>query len=218
MYVYLFRASTTLIRLKQLSQIWLLNCFEGSQHSLARKNIKIAQIKKIIITHDSSFSVNGLLGLLSTVSLSSEKCNIDIYGPSSLHKYVFWGRRYSKTGFRHKLHFYNVLDGSIVNRLNFYLHAFVCVHNSSCANYRLLGSECPGVFNCDHAKNYGVPFGSLYGSFKKGQDFILPDGFIFYSRNFIYGYHLGCAIALLTCTARKRDICTIKSAVYAIYD
>lgn len=217
LYAHLYSASVVLIKLSQLNQIWLLNCLEGCQYALTSKNIKIAQIKKIIIIHDSPGSINGLLGLLSTFSLTTEGAQIDIYGPKLLHKYIFWGRKYSKTNFRQKLHFHNILHGTMLHRLNLYLCSSMFLRQNY-DYYKLIDAQQSGAFNCSNAKNYNVPLGPLYGSFKKGQNFILPDGAVFYSQQFIYGYYLGCEVGLINFRPQKRHMRIIKNMTYVIYD
>ena len=217
LYLYLHSTSIALIKLKQLNQIWLLNCFEGSQHTLANKNIKIAQIKKIIIVHNIQSSVNGLLGLLSSISLNAGCSQIDIYGPQLLQKYIFWGRKYSKTNFRQRLYFHDALYGKMFYRLNPYLYSSLPVRQDFYDHYSLLIAQRSGVFNCSNAKNYNVPFGPLYGYLKEGQNFVLPDGSVVYSRQFICGYCLGSEVALVNFCAGKLFTRIIKSMTYVLY-
>lgn len=218
LYVYLYSTSAALIKFKQLNQIWLLNCFEGCQHALTSKNIKIAQIKKIIITYDIKGSINGLLGLLSSLSLNTAGRQIDIYGPKLLHKYIFWCRKYSKTNFRQQLYFHDILYGAMLNRLNLYLYYSVCLHQNFYDHYNLLNAQQPGALNCSNAKNYNVPFGPLYGYFKKGHNFILPDGSVLYGQQFICGHYLGFEVALINFRPQRCCMHIIKNITYAIYD
>lgn len=216
LYVYLLGSFSALIRFNQLSDIWLFNCFEGCQHVLANKKIKIAQIKRIIIPCYSVTSLNGLLGLLSTVSLNTASYKIDIYGPRSLCKYIFWGRKYSKTNFRHKLYFYDISDGIMVRQINAHIGAFIYRYKPIYADYNLLNSEEAGPFNSENAKKYNIPAGPLYHYFKIGQNFILPDGSIVYGQKFVRGYYLGGQIALVDCFSKKLELVMISSNVCII--
>lgn len=217
LHVYLLRNFTAVIKLRQLGQIWLLNCCEGCQHVLARKNIKIAQIAKIIVTHNSPNYINGLLGLLSTISLSTERSRVDVYGPNSIHKYIFLGCKYSRTSFRHGLYFYNSLDNKTIEQLNTCLNYFIDPDVTSRTYLSLLDAERSGMFNCRYAKNCNLPPGSLYGYLKKCQSFILPDGSVVHGKYFIYGYYLGCEFALVSHAFGKRDVGMISRASYVIY-
>lgn len=217
--MHLLRNSTVVIKLRQLSRVWLLNCFDGCQHVLSRKNIKIAYIDKIILIHENSASINGLFGLLSTISLNTKSRRISIYGPESLCSHVALARKYSKTSFRHKLYFYNLLSNkALIRQINSCLYPLVYAGSINHSYFSLLDFERSGIFNSNHAKNYNVPPGFLYSRLKTGQSFILPDGFSIHGMHFIHGYYLGCEIALLTHASRKRDVGRMTDAIYVIYD
>ena len=183
--------SSYFIKIKQLGDIWLFNCCEGCQHKLAQHNIKMGQIKKIIITHKSIDNISGLLGLLSSISLSTMTKHLHIYAPQDLHQYIFLCRKYSQTSFRYTLYLHTVLDGLVYHKSNFSLYNFYLSSTLKPVNYIFLLSEQKGPFRFLNAISYQIPSGPLYGSLKIGYNFIVPDGFSIYNRNFIYGYRLG---------------------------
>ena len=191
LFVALSNKYSFFIKFKQLGDVWIFNSFEGCQHILAKHKVKISQIKKIIITDSSIKNISGLLGLLSTISLSTLTNNISIYAPKNLHKYIFLCRKYSQTNFRYILQVHTILDGLIVNKANCHLYALYLCNTFNIVDYLILLSELSGSFKSSNAIDYYIPFGPLYGDLKAGKNFILPDGSIVYSKNFIYGYYLG---------------------------
>lgn len=197
LFVYLSCNSSFLVKFRQLGQVWLFNCFEGCQHVLAKKKVRISQIKNIVITNSSINNISGLLGLLSSISLNTKIRRIDIYGPKELKKYIFWGRRYSQTNFRYKLYIHNFSEGLISRQFNLILYAFMHSYKYRMINYCIMIFEEPSTFNSKVAIKYKIPFGPLYGYFKVGKNFILPDGLIFYSKNFICGYYLGSKVVFI---------------------
>lgn len=217
LFVYLSNTSSFLIKLRQIGDIWLFNCLEGCQHALARKKIKISQIKKIIITDNNIKNISGLLGLLSSISLNTKTNRIDIYGPQGLSKYIFWGRKYSQTNFRYKLYIHTIVDGLIAKQLNFSIYAFKHKDKSNLIDYTVLLSEKPGSFKTINAVKYKIPFGPLYGYFKVGRNFILPDGFITYSRSFISGYYLGGKVLFMHKYIKKETIKMLHNYTLLIY-
>ncbi len=186
------------IKLKQLGAIWLFNCCEGCQHRLAKNRIKISQIRKIIITHNRIENISGLLGLLSSMSLSAVTKRLDIYAPKGLHKYIFLCRKYSQTSYRYTLHLHTVLDGLICYQGNINIYALYDPWKFQITKYIFLFFEQTGSFHSLNAAMYTVPSGPLYGFLKRGCRFIVPDGFLVYNTNFIYGYHLGAKLLLLS--------------------
>lgn len=217
LFIYLSNTSSFLIKLRQVGDIWLFNCFEGCQHALARKKVKISQIKKIIITDNNIKNVSGLLGLLSSISLNTKTDRIDIYGPKGLNKYIFFGRKYSQTNFRYKLYIHAVTDGLITKQSNFSIYAVKHNDRDSLINYIFLLSEDPGPFNSANAVKYQIPFGPLYGYFKCGKNFILPDGFTAYSKNFICGYYLGCRVFFIYRCIKKEAIEMLHNSTCLLY-
>ena len=214
LFVYLYSGYSFWIKLSQSSQIWLFNCFEGCQHVLAKKKVRISQISKIILTDSHISSISGLLGLLSSISLSTKMTTIDIYAPQHFHKYIFFCRKYSQTNFRYKLHVYNILEDLIINQSNFSIYAFISNCKCNSVNYFLLASEQPGFLNVNNTRKYNIPFGPLYGQLKLSISFILPDGFIVYSYDFMHSYYLGSKVIMFDIIFKRCAIELLKNAVY----
>lgn len=188
---YLWGVSSFFIKFIQSGDVWLFNCFEGCQHVLLTKKIKISQIKKIIIVDNSINNISGLLGLLSSISLNTNTQRIDIFGPVGLPHYLFGGRKYSQTNFRYKLYIHELSRNLMFNQLHLSISVLFYTNFESLKSYIILSSQVPGSLNSVKALNYGVPFGPFYGFLKLGKKFILPDGFIIRSQNFVSGYLLG---------------------------
>ncbi|KAG0164433.1 hypothetical protein DFQ30_009953 [Apophysomyces sp. BC1015] len=75
--------------------IWLFDCGEATQHQLQKSTLKMGRITKIFITHMHGDHCFGLAPLLCsmTENLNSakpmaEKPPIDVYGPSSLRRWL----------------------------------------------------------------------------------------------------------------------------------
>jgi len=217
LFVSFFSSSSFLVKLKQLGHIWIFNCFEGCQHLLATKKIKVSQIKKIIITNNNINNLGGLLGLLSTISLNTNINRIDIYGPEGLDKYVLLGRKYSYTNFRYKLYFHTISISMLINDLDLSIYAFTNDLSSSEIDYSFIFSENSASFNLNYAIDFNVPFGPLFGFLKAGKNLILPDGFILYSHSFISGYYLGMKLSLLNRNIGKYSSRIIKDSTYSVY-
>nr|AYR06556.1 hypothetical protein [Rhodogorgon sp.] len=198
------------IKIEKLKQIWLFNCHEGCQHLLARKKLKISQITKIIITELSIRNVSGLLGLLSSLSLSTKMSKLDIYGPPGLINYLIRGRRYSQTSFHYVISIYNIQTGLVVANDFCRLYAFSSTLYASCFQYIILTSEKAGKFNLCKAISYQISAGPLYNKLKLGATFVLPDGTVISGTNFVYRYYLGYKIVFIS-NHGKRQFCEVES-------
>ena len=105
-------------------EIWLLNCSEGCQHLLRKKNIKISYISKIIITSLNIENLSGLLGLLSSLSLINRQKKLSIYSPQGLDKYLNLGKKYSQTNFRYNIYFHPLETGLIIHHNSYQVYTF----------------------------------------------------------------------------------------------
>ena len=216
LFVCLPSSTSLLVKPKHSGEIWLFNCFEGCQHALIRKRVRISQIKKIIITDISVDNVSGLLGLLSSLSLSTKTAKIDIYAPEGLNKYIWFGRKYSQTSFRCKICIHNVPEGLTFKRANLDCYLAMCNCGFSLVDCCLVFLEKPGPFNLQNTNKYRIPFGPLYGFFKSGKSFILPDGFVVNGRDFIYGRCLGNKIVFSYKNVRRHTVEAIKDSTYML--
>lgn len=212
--MYSSSSSSFCLKLDQLGQIWLFNCLEGCQHILATRKIKISQIKKIVLTNLSTANISGLMGLLSSLSLSTKIERMDIYGPKGLSKCLFLSRKYSQTSFRYRLYVHDIGKSLIQHQSNFSLCLLAGFDGYKRMDYILFTSQSPGPFDLKRAVIYSIPFGPLYGRLKLGYNFILPDGFFLSSRNFISGYYLGSKIVFINASTRRYSSEALKNITY----
>ena len=183
------------IKIQQLPHIWLINCYETCQHLLIQKRIKISQISKIFITELNNENINGLLGLLSSLSLSTRISKLDIYGPEGLYQYICYLKKYSKTNFHYNLQIHHTYV-QIISSNNLYT-IYTSTSNNIFLNYNVISREKEGKFNLQNAIDYNIPNVPLYGNLKNGHDFILHDGYFIYGIKYINKYTIGKKIVLM---------------------
>nr|YP_009243936.1 hypothetical protein Sdur_132 [Sporolithon durum]AMK96178.1 hypothetical protein Sdur_132 [Sporolithon durum] len=185
------------LKFSKLSEIWLFNCYEGCQHILAKKNIKISHITKIIITELNIRAISGLLGLLSTFSLNSRMKQLEIYGPEGLVLYILSGRKYSQTSFRYILSVYVITNSLIIKNKKSGFSSYFDIFASSRFNYTFVALEEPGKFDIYQAIHHRIPIGVLYSRLKQCEDFILPDGYVVSGLYFINCHFIGNKMTIL---------------------
>nr|YP_009237877.1 hypothetical protein [Gracilariopsis lemaneiformis]YP_009294722.1 hypothetical protein Gch_123 [Gracilariopsis chorda]AJO68368.1 hypothetical protein [Gracilariopsis lemaneiformis]AML79962.1 hypothetical protein [Gracilariopsis lemaneiformis]AOM66982.1 hypothetical protein Gch_123 [Gracilariopsis chorda] len=169
-------------QLKHLKKIWLFNCFEGCQHYLAKKHIKISQLSVIIITEMNIYNISGLPGLLSTLSLTNKQDALHVYGPDNLAKYIELTKRYSQTHFRYNLYFHKLKTGCIIQNNKYQIYCFQKMFQFE---FIINIGEKNGKFELNKAQKLKIRIGPLYGQLKRGSNFILPDGILINSKNLI---------------------------------
>nr|YP_010952324.1 conserved hypothetical plastid protein [Gloiopeltis furcata]WMP13993.1 conserved hypothetical plastid protein [Gloiopeltis furcata] len=175
------RATSFAINFKELKEIWIFNCFQGCQNVMNRKQVKINQISKIIITELGIKQVSGLMGLLSSLSLIGRKKEIHLYSPRGLENYLALSKKYSQTNFRYNLYVHILTAGIIINNDLYKVYTFA---TGLKFNFLLILHETYGKFKSDKAKRFNLISGPLYGQLKQGKNFLAPDGIIVKSQKF----------------------------------
>lgn len=189
------------LNLENSKEIWLFNCHQGCQHELQRNKIKINHISKIIITSLSIENISGLLGLLSSLSLTNRNRKLDIYSPQGLQYYLKLGQKYSQTNFRYNVYLHILTTGLIINQHLHQAYAFSCQINSE---FLIISQEKFGKFRLIKARRFYLIEGPLYGKLKKGHDLLLPDGLILNSDIFTYSNIPGIKVYFMSHTYNER--------------
>lgn len=186
-----------LIKCSQTGQVWLFNCPEGSQHNLIKRNIKINQITNIIITHLHIDTIAGLMGLLSSLSLSSRVHKISIYGPPGILHYLNFCRKYSQTTFKYSLDIHTITYGYLSNHISNIIYALPINNHNSQISYNIIEKEKIGRFKLEKAQIFQINRGPIYGYLKAQERLLTPDGHIVMGRYFTDTYHIGLKIIYL---------------------
>lgn len=207
------RVQSFALKLGQAKNIWLVNCCEGCQHDLIKKNIKIGQISGIIITDLSADSLAGLLGLLSSLSLVNRKKVLHIYGPPNLAQYIELMKKYAKTNFCYRLYLHIFQNRLVIAFDTYQIYAFVKKN----IGFVFLNRERNKMFQLSKAQLFHLIEGPLYGKLKQGIVFLLPDGFVIDGTNFVFDRYVGIKIAFLSHFYINRQSLEISSLSNMIY-
>lgn len=200
------RRTSYAFNIKYFKEIWIFNCFQGCQHMLGEKRIKISQISKIIITELHTENISGLLGLLSSLSLINRTKELHIYSPKGLEQYLKLGKKYSQTKFRYSLYFHILKTGLIINNNIYQVYTFSDkISNKMIFEFLIISKEQYGKFKSNKAGKFYLMAGPLYGQIKKGSCFVLPDGFILKAKNFTEINNPGKKISFTTNQYHKRN-------------
>ena len=198
-----------IIKFTHSREIWLFNAFDGCQHAIFRKGVKYSQISKIVIVDLSARNISGLLGLLSSLSLSGRRKPLHIYGPSGLGEYIDLSKKYSHTNFCYSVYLYIVKSGVIIDHWNCKIYAMIKYHYFELLMFTHIR---PGKFEITKAKDFNIISGPLYGKLKQSLYFILPDGCILAGTYFINNNYIGIKNSLLNNVYHTRRY--VESSIY----
>ena len=172
------------LRLFEISEVWLFNCNEATQHNLLRHNIKLSLISKIFITNLSLYNVAGLQGLLSTLNLESRNKTLYLYGPQELKYYLKFGSKYSQTNFCYAIKIFDIMFSKVFISASYVIRVISPQHDKNNWGYVVFSKQKPGKFKLSRAQVFNLIQGPLYGKLKQYKVFLTPDGNIIHGKNF----------------------------------
>lgn len=177
--------------------IWLFDCGEATQHQILHTSIRPGKIEKIFITHMHGDHIFGLPGLISSRSFLGGKDPLTIYGPKELKQWIDVTFQVSKTYIPYPLHFVETKEGIIFEDDTFLVEARLLNHVVPCFGYRIEQKPLPGTLMIEKALELGVPKGPLLGKLKQGENVILSDGTVIYSKDVLTPRKKGFTITIL---------------------
>nr|YP_010502350.1 Ycf56 [Grateloupia turuturu]QHD45219.1 Ycf56 [Grateloupia turuturu]UXC96763.1 Ycf56 [Grateloupia turuturu] len=210
------RVKSFALKLGQTKHIWLVNCYEGCQHDLIKKNIKISQISGIILTDLNADSTAGLLGLLSSLSLVNRKKILHIYGPPNLDQYINLMKKYAKTNFCYSLYLHIFKTRLLLEFDTYQVYVFIKKNKE----FVFLNKERNKIFQLSKAKLFRLIEGPLYGKLKQGMVFLLPDGFVVDGTSFVLDRYSGIKISFLGdfyINRQSAEISSLSNIIYSLF-
>lgn len=183
--------------LQERGTVWLFDCGEATQHQILHTTIKPRKIEKIFITHMHGDHIFGLPGLLGSRSFLDGKEPLTIYGPSGIKEWIQTTLRLSRTYLQYKVIIVEIEEGIIFEDEQFSVEAKLLDHVIPCFGYRVIQKPLPPQLLIEEAVKRGVPKGPLLAKLKNGQDIILENGEIVFSKDVTAESSKGFSLAIL---------------------
>lgn len=155
----------------------MFDCGEGAQIQLSRSSLKPGRLDGIFLTHFHGDHVNGLPGLLGSLTLNQRTDALDIVGPKGLNRWMRTLRdlRILWPGFRLDVHEVES-TGLVFEREDFDIVVRPLRHRIDTWGYALVEHPRPGRFDVAKARELGVKPGPLYGRLQNGEAVTSDDG------------------------------------------
>ena len=158
-------------------ELFMFDCGEGTQIQLSRSSLRPGALEAIFLTHFHGDHVNGLPGLIGSLTLNQRERPIDIVGPTGLEKWfrtlkdlnILW------PSFQVRLHEIDE-PGVVYEHDDFRVIAGPLDHRVETWGYSLIEEDRPGRFDVDAARRLGVEPGPLFGRLQDGEKVELEDG------------------------------------------
>lgn len=212
------KSPSLLLKCSQTGIVWLFNCFEGCQHTLIKKNIKLHQINNIVLTNLHIENIAGLMGLLCSLSLSSRIDKVNIYGPPGLIQYLQFARKYSQTTFKYTISIKVVNSGYVSISPSYLIYVYSLEKKAQELAYNVIEKQKIGRFKSTKAQIFHLKSGPLYRSLKLHYRFVCPDGNVLSGMYFTNPYATGLKVShLINNYGTKISIELLSKASQMIY-
>ena len=164
--------------LNVLEQLYLIDCGEGTQMQMQRYQIRRNRIKQIFISHLHGDHIFGLIGLLTSYSLSRRSDPMDIFAPAGLQEIIEVQMKHTGGQIQYPLNFhvietttsYKIYEDQAVEVITLPL-----AHRIPCVGYLFREKARLPNIRAEKIAEYGVPYQSI-PQIKAGNDFITENG------------------------------------------
>ena len=161
--------ATSCIAVRNGSDIFLLDCGEGSQRQLMVSPFSFMKIRAILITHLHGDHVFGLPGLLQTMSLSGRKEPLTVYGPKGIVNCVETFMSVTEGDTVYPLQVEEISGGESFAVGNSLISTYPTEHGIPSVGYVIKEKDHPGKLDREKAVSLGIDDGPDMARLKKGE-------------------------------------------------
>ena len=161
--------ATSCIAVRNGSDIFLLDCGEGSQRQLMISPFSFMKIRAIFITHLHGDHVFGLPGLLQTMSLSGRKDPLVVYGPKGIDNCIKTFMSVTEGDTVYPLEVEEISGGESFEIGNSVITTYPTVHGIPSVGYVIREKDHPGRLDREKAISLGIQDGPDMARLKNGE-------------------------------------------------
>ncbi len=156
--------------------VYLLDCGEGTQLQWRRAGLRFGRLRAICVSHLHGDHINGLVGLLQTLSLADRKDPLLLCGPAGIRDYWNAICRYQGVGLGYPLDIRESDGGEVIRGRTHSLTCALLDHGVRTLGFSLREDERPGRFDTAAAEQLGVTPGPDYGRLQRGESVTAASG------------------------------------------
>jgi len=154
-------------------EVVLMDCGEGTQKAFVEYGLGINREMVVLITHLHGDHVNGLLGLLQTMSMSQRGKKLTLVGPKELHSWAKVSMEMLHIGLTFDLEFVTARPGLVVSRDGYQVRCAPARHSVEAYSYVFEETPRPGVFDSSKALALGIPEGKKWSALQHGRSVVV---------------------------------------------
>ena len=160
------------------SNLFLVDCGEGTQFRMNQFGIKRANLNHIFISHLHGDHFFGLVPLLTSFNLNWREHPLHLYGPPPLIEIIETHFKHSLTQLRYPLHFHAVTADEprvIFEDDTLTVETIILTHRLPTTGFLFKEKPHPRKIIADKITEYNIPYQQI-NAIKKGGDFVTADG------------------------------------------
>lgn len=158
-------------------EIFLFDCGEAAQIQLMRSPLRWGRMSAIFIGHLHGDHVNGLPGLLGTMSLSDRQEPLKVFGPRGIKAFIQAFLDCKNLWLKFPTEIIEIeKEGILLETPQFEVHTAALNHVVECWGYAFREKPRRGPFDSKKAYELGIPEGPLRAALIKGIPVVLADG------------------------------------------
>ncbi len=158
-------------------ELFLFDCGEGAQVQFMRSPLRWGKLSAIFLSHMHGDHLNGLPGLLGTLSLNDFPHPLKLFGPPGLFQYLEVLKSTKVLWVNFPLEVKEIsASGVILETETYRVETAPLNHVIECWGYVFKEKPKPGTFDSEKADRLGIPFGPLRAKLVNGESITLPDG------------------------------------------
>lgn len=171
------RRSSSAVALEHQGRTFLFDCGEGTQLQLMKSPLHWGKLQAVFIGHLHGDHVNGLPGLLGTLSLSDRQDPLSVYGPKGIQDFLAVHQKYQSMSLRYSLKVHEINQAGVLHRgEDFQVETYPLTHSIPCWGYVFRENQLRGHFDGEKAEREGIPSGPLRAQLIEGKTITLKDG------------------------------------------
>ena len=155
----------------------MFDCGEGTQIQMSRSSLRPGALEAIFLTHFHGDHVNGLPGLIGSLTLNQRERPIDVIGPVGLQHWFDCLKELNILWPSFTVRVHEIDEPGVVYRHDdFDVYARPLRHRVDTWGYALSEKDRPGRFDVDAARELGIEPGPMFGRLQRGETIELDDG------------------------------------------
>lgn len=154
----------------------LFDCGEGTQLQWRRAALRFGRLRGIHISHLHGDHINGLVGLMQTLSLGGRELPLQVSGPVGIAGFLDAIRCSQGVRFGYAVEVRESSGGVLVEGTGYRIECAVLDHGIATLGFAFVEDDRPGRFNVDRAVELGLPPGPEYRRLQNGENVTTADG------------------------------------------